>query len=62
MNNCCIYLKNGTIKISPNNHEKLKAWSGIRDADVILSLNNTPEEIGAGLRLAFSRCIGLDEI
>jgi hypothetical protein len=63
MNRCGIYLKNGTITISPSNHEKLKAWSGIRNAEnVILSLNNSPEEIGAGLRLAFGRCIGLDEI
>jgi hypothetical protein len=62
MNRCWIYLKNGVIEISPSNHEKLKAWSGIRNADIFLSLNNSPEEIGAGLRLAFSKCIGLDEI
>jgi hypothetical protein len=62
MNRCGIYLKNGVIEISPSNHEKLKAWGGIRNADVFLSLNNSPEEIGAGLRLAFSKCIGLDEI
>ncbi|MDR2341603.1 MAG: CdiI family contact-dependent growth inhibition immunity protein [Campylobacteraceae bacterium] len=62
MNNCWIRLKNGTIEISPSNHEKLKGWSGIRNADVILSLDNSSEEIGVGLRLAFSRCIGLDEI
>jgi hypothetical protein len=59
MKSCSIWLFDRKIKISPSYHEKLEAWSGIRDADVILSLENTPEEIGAGLRLAFSRCTGV---
>jgi hypothetical protein len=65
MNVCWISLKNGTIEISPNKHEKLKAWGRSKSDNiesVILSLDNSSEEIGAGLRLAFSRCIGLDEI
>lgn len=54
---CGIWLKNGWIKISSTRHVKLEAWDGMRDVeDVILSLDNTPAEIGAGLRLALSRC------
>ena len=41
-----IWLHNGCLKISPSRHVN----------DVILSLDNSPEEIGAGLRLALSRC------
>ncbi|MBW3870681.1 CdiI family contact-dependent growth inhibition immunity protein, partial [Neisseria meningitidis] len=33
-----------------------EAWDAIDADDVILSLDNSPEEIGAGLKLALSRC------
>ena len=51
-----IWLHNGCLKISPSRHVKLEAWDAIDADDVILSLDNSPEEIGAGLRLALSRC------
>ena len=51
-----IWLHNGRLKISPSRHVKLEAWDAIDADDVILSLDNSPEEIGAGLKLALSRC------
>ena len=51
-----IWPHNGCLKISLNRHVKLEAWDAIDADDVILSLDNSPEEIGAGLRLALSRC------
>ena len=51
-----IWLHNGCLKISPSRHVKLEAWDAIDADNVILSLDNSPEEIGAGLRLALSRC------
>lgn len=54
---CSIWLRNGQIKISPSRHVKLEAWDGMKDVeDIIVTLNNTPAEIGAGLHLALSRC------
>lgn len=61
MKSCGIHCVNSKITISPTRHEKREAWggSGIKDSDsVILSIDNTPVEIGAGLRLALSRCKG----
>ena len=51
-----IWLHNGCLKISPSRHVKLEAWDAIDADDVILSLDKSPEEIGAGLKLALSRC------
>ena len=51
-----IWLHNGCLKISPSRHVKLETWDAIDADDVILSLDNSPEEIGAGLKLALSRC------
>ncbi|WP_105630662.1 contact-dependent growth inhibition system immunity protein [Cronobacter dublinensis] len=62
MKYCSIHCVNGVMNISPSRHEKLEAWGGTgRDGsdEVILSLENSPAEIGAGLRLALSRCIDL---
>lgn len=62
MKNCGIHLVNGVITISPTRHEKLEAWGRTKGdglEDVILSLDCSPAEIGAGLRLALSRCKGL---
>ena len=59
MMRCYVEISDGILTISPSWHEKLEAWSGegISDDDkVVLSVNSTTEEIGAGLRLAFSRC------
>jgi hypothetical protein len=60
MKSCDIELENGIITIGPSNHEKLKGWSGnglTKDDYVVLPLDSSLEEIGAGLKLAFSRCI-----
>ena len=51
-----IWLHNGCLKISPSRHVRLEAWDAIDADDVILSLDNSPEEIGSDLRLALSRC------
>lgn len=56
MKSCSVWLKNGQIEISPSKHVKLEAWESISGEDVFLTLDNSPEEIGAGLRLALSRC------
>ena len=57
MMSCSIWLHNGRIEISSSRHVKLEAWEGMKNVEkVILTLNNTPAEIGAGLRLALSRC------
>jgi CDI immunity protein len=60
MKSCSIERNDGLITIHPSNHDRLEGWSGnmIRDEDsVIISADCAPGEIGAGLRLAFSRCI-----
>lgn len=59
MKKCGIHLVNKVITISPSRHEKLEAWGRIKGdgiEDVILSVDSSPAEIGAGLRLALSRC------
>lgn len=61
MKNCGIHCFNGVITISPTRHEKLEGWGrekGDGIEDVILSVDSSPTEIGAGLRLALSRCKG----
>jgi hypothetical protein len=59
MMQCSIEIRNGVLTIYPSHHEKLEAWGGdgfTDDDNVVLPINSTAEEIGAGLRLAFSRC------
>ncbi|ERT10312.1 contact-dependent growth inhibition system immunity protein [Photorhabdus temperata] len=59
MHNCGIQLLDGQITIQPSCHEKLEGWSGdgISESDyVVIPADSSPEEIGAALRLAFSRC------
>ncbi|XBS69206.1 contact-dependent growth inhibition system immunity protein [Acerihabitans sp. KWT182] len=61
MNNCGIHCVNDLITICPSNHDRLNGWSGdgLTDADnVVIPADSTAAEIGAALRLAFSRCIG----
>lgn len=61
MKNCGIHLVNNVITISPTRHEKLEAWGRTKGdgiEDVTLSTDSSPSEIGAGLRLALSRCKG----
>lgn len=59
MKSCSIKCQENIIIIIPSHHEKLEAWSGygIHEDDYMkISANSSPEEIGAGLRTAFSRC------
>lgn len=61
MRNCGIHCANDVITISPKRHEKLEAWGRTKGdgiENVILSVNSSPAEIGAALRLALSRCKG----
>jgi len=61
MKNCGIHCVNGVITLSPTRHEKLEGWGrekGDGIEDVTLSTDSSPAEIGAGLRLALSRCKG----
>ncbi len=61
MNDCAIWIFENKITFHPKHHEKLEAWgateNGTKD-DVIIPADSKPEEIGAALRLAFSRCTG----
>ena len=59
MKDISINLWDGLITISPSHHEKLDSWSGkgLTEADKVkLPASSSPEEIGAGLRLALRRC------
>lgn len=54
-----IDLYNNKLEISPWSQEKLEAWgptpNGVAD-NVIIPADSSSEDIGAALRLAFSRC------
>lgn len=57
MMSCSVKRLRDEIEILPSIHEKLEAWSGMpRDQAVLLGTHNTAAEIGAGIRLAISRC------
>uniref|UniRef100_UPI0036DDB56E contact-dependent growth inhibition system immunity protein n=1 Tax=Photorhabdus sp. RM322S TaxID=3342825 RepID=UPI0036DDB56E len=59
MKSCNIRLLDGVITITPSGHEKLELWTGkgIVESDyVVIPADSSPEEVGAALRLAFSRC------
>lgn len=59
MKSCSVDAVDGLITLRPSHHEKLEAWSGkgITEQDyVVMSSSSFHEEIGAALRLAFSRC------
>lgn len=59
MANCNIEFRNGAITIRPSHHERLEGWSGDginRDDHVLISADSPPRNVGAALRLAFSRC------
>lgn len=61
MKSCGIECHEGIITIRPSHHEKLEGWGGTGispDSYVKLSADASPAEVGAGLRLAFSRCTG----
>ncbi|WP_445375073.1 contact-dependent growth inhibition system immunity protein [Photorhabdus tasmaniensis] len=59
MLSCGICMLDGEITIQPSSHVKLDGWSGdgISESDyVVIPADSSPEEVGAALRLAFSRC------
>lgn len=59
MNSCSITQLDGMITFRPTIHEKLEGWSGDRIDEkdyVVISDTSSPEDIGAALRLAFTRC------
>lgn len=57
MKNCSVERCNGALTIRPSHHAKLEGWEGSTAIEnVILPADSTPAEIGAALRLAFSRC------
>lgn len=59
MHACDIELDRGSITIRPNRHERLEAWGrdkGDGIENVVIPVGSSPTEIGAALKLAFSRC------
>lgn len=59
MMSCSIELMDEVITIRPSHHDKLEGWGredGDGIEDVVIPANSSYEEIGAALRLAFSRC------
>lgn len=61
MKNCYVKRERDEIVICPSHHEKPEAWGRTKGdgiEDVIIPADSTPAEIGAALRLAFSRCTG----
>lgn len=61
MKRCGITLNGNMITIRPSRHERADSWSGegiTKEEHVHISADSSPEEIGAALRLGFSRCIG----
>lgn len=58
MKRCSIYLIEGQIEICPTRHDKLEGWEELdKTKSVLVHADATSSEIGAALRLAFSRCI-----
>jgi hypothetical protein len=49
--------KGGMISFFPKDHKQLETWELLEGAEVTLADGSAPEQVGAALRLAFSRCI-----
>lgn len=61
MEKCEIFLTIGekNMRIRPMRHETLEGWVGTQNEgveDVIIPVDSSPEVLGNGLLLAFSRC------
>lgn len=59
MSNCSVTRREGVITISPSAHAKSEVWTGdgISEEDYVsIPAESLPAEVGAALRLAFSRC------
>ena len=62
MRSCGIKCHEDVITICPSHHEKLEAWGTgfITEEDYVkIPADSSSAEIGAALRLAFSRCTGI---
>lgn len=60
MKSCSVESRREVITIRPSCHEKLEVWSGKGIASsehVTIPSKSTSSDVGAALRLAFSRCI-----
>lgn len=60
MKHCGIELSNGIITIAPTIHEDLDSWGRNKSdglEDVFVAASCPASEIGAALRLGFSRCV-----
>jgi hypothetical protein len=58
MKSCSIQRrKGGMISFFPMDHDRLETWELIDGAEVTLADGSAPEQVGAALRLAFSRSI-----
>ena len=58
---CSIQIECGVITFSPTRHHSLLGWSREENdglEEVTLADTSSPKEVGAALRLAFSRCVG----
>ena len=59
MMSCSIQMAGDSIKVSPTDHDRLDGWAG-RNAegteDVVIPASSSAAEVGAALRVAFSRC------
>ena len=61
MKNCLIEHHETDLIFLPSHHEELEMWAGHREEDgthLKIPANSPAAEIGAALRLAFSRCTG----
>ncbi|TDG02328.1 DUF1436 family protein [Paraburkholderia guartelaensis] len=61
MRSCSIVITGSELVLSPSHHDKLDSWSRAKGdgiEDVTLPFDSPPIDIGAALRLAFSRCTG----
>ncbi|MGW8308723.1 MAG: contact-dependent growth inhibition system immunity protein [Achromobacter pulmonis] len=59
MKSCSVELMGDSLVMQPSHHEKLEAWSGegLTEKDyVILAADSSPKQVGAALRLTFTRC------
>jgi hypothetical protein len=59
MDTCMVTRRSGYIDISPSVHEKLEAWGskmGDELENVIVPLDCSAVELGAAVRIGFSRC------
>jgi hypothetical protein len=59
MKHCTVERRDGLIKLTPMHHESLESWGRTKGdgiEDVVIPADSSAAEIGAALRLAFSRC------